>query len=67
MRFALLGPLRFGEDGEGAGELREIVGAMPRTLLAMLLLNANTVVSVDRLIDALWQGNPPASAQGSLH
>jgi DNA-binding SARP family transcriptional activator/tetratricopeptide (TPR) repeat protein len=67
VRFALLGPLRFGEDGEGADELREIVGAMPRTLLAMLLLNANTVVSVDRLIDALWQGSPPASAQGSLH
>ena len=33
----------------------------------MLLLDANTVVPVDRLIDAMWGGRPPASATASLH
>src|SRR5947199_200070 len=32
----------------------------------MLLLEAGRVVSVDRLIEALWEGNQPASAVASL-
>ncbi len=39
---------------------------MQRALLAMLLLHANEVVSRDRLVDALWGDDPPASAPGSL-
>ena len=37
-----------------------------RALLALLLLNANTVVSRDRLVDALWGAEPPNSAVSSL-
>jgi predicted ATPase/DNA-binding SARP family transcriptional activator len=37
-----------------------------RALLALLLLNANTVVSRDRLVDALWGAEPPRSAVSSL-
>ena len=32
----------------------------------MLLLNANEVVSLDRLIDALWEDDPPESAPKAL-
>jgi DNA-binding SARP family transcriptional activator len=35
-------------------------------LLALLLLNANRVVSVDRLVDYLWGDQPPATARGLL-
>jgi predicted ATPase/DNA-binding SARP family transcriptional activator len=35
-------------------------------LLAFLLLNANTVVSRDSLVDALWGDDPPQSAISSL-
>ena len=41
-------------------------GDKPRTLLALLLLEANRAVSVDRLIDDLWEGAPPASAGKAL-
>ncbi|MGH2822654.1 MAG: winged helix-turn-helix domain-containing protein [Solirubrobacterales bacterium] len=33
-----------------------------RALLALLLLNANEVLSRDRLIDELWGEQPPATA-----
>ena len=32
----------------------------------MLLLEAGRVVSLDRLVEALWEGNPPATAVASL-
>ena len=32
----------------------------------MLLLAAGRVVSVDRLVEALWEGKPPATAVASL-
>ncbi|MEV0269727.1 BTAD domain-containing putative transcriptional regulator [Hamadaea sp. NPDC050747] len=37
-----------------------------RLLLSLLLVHANEVVAVDRLIDVLWNGNPPASARTNL-
>lgn len=37
-----------------------------RAVLAMLLLAQGRVVSVDRLIDAVWGDDPPASATASL-
>src|ERR1044071_10409542 len=37
-----------------------------RALLALLLLNANSVVPRERLIDGLWGEAPPASALQSL-
>ena len=62
MEFRILGPLEVrGEAGPvGLG------GPKQRALLAFLLLNANEVVSSDRLIDALWEEEPPATARKSL-
>jgi DNA-binding SARP family transcriptional activator len=37
-----------------------------RALLALLALHANRPVSSDRLLDALWEGEPPATAQKVL-
>lgn len=36
-------------------------------VLAVLLANANWVVSQDALIDAVWSGEPPAAAKATLH
>jgi predicted ATPase/DNA-binding SARP family transcriptional activator len=64
MRFGILGPLQvIGDDGH---ELA-LGGRMPRTVLAILLLRANQVVSRDRLVEELWGGMPPASAAKGLH
>jgi YVTN family beta-propeller protein len=38
-----------------------------RALLALLALNANRVVSTDRLIDALWGERPPPTASVALY
>jgi class 3 adenylate cyclase len=63
MEFRILGPLELREAGESV----PIAGAKQRALLAMLLLNANRVVSLDRLIDALWDEQPPETARKALH
>lgn len=39
---------------------------MQRAVLAILLLHANEAVTSDRLVEALWAGDPPASAAKSL-
>jgi DNA-binding SARP family transcriptional activator/WD40 repeat protein len=63
MRIAVLGPLEVLTD-----ELAPIVvpGAKERLLLAVLARDAPGVVSTDRLTEALWNGDPPASAHKSL-
>ncbi|HET8751081.1 MAG TPA: BTAD domain-containing putative transcriptional regulator [Gaiellaceae bacterium] len=50
----------------GGDELIPLGGPKQRALLTMLLLEAGRVVSVDRLVDALWEGNAPATAVASL-
>jgi DNA-binding SARP family transcriptional activator/WD40 repeat protein len=40
---------------------------MQRVLLAALLISPNQVVSSDRLFDALWDEEPPETAQTALH
>nr|WP_237419279.1 BTAD domain-containing putative transcriptional regulator [Kitasatospora sp. SID7827] len=45
---------------------RPVQGPKARTLLAVLLLNADRPVSLDRLLDALWGDRPPATAEASL-
>lgn len=42
-------------------------GVKQRSLLAILLLNANEVISTERLIDELWGGTPPATVAKSIH
>jgi len=58
MRFQVLGPL---EVATADGPLT-IRAKRPRALLAILLLNATDVVSIDRIIDGIWPGQPPRSA-----
>jgi DNA-binding SARP family transcriptional activator len=43
-----------------------IGGGRRLSLLALLLINANEVVSAERLIDQLWGESPPATATKSL-
>ena len=44
----------------------EIGGYKQRALLAILLIERNRVVPVDRITDRLWNGYPPASAASTL-
>jgi DNA-binding SARP family transcriptional activator len=60
--FRLLGPL---EVFDGARAV-VIGGGKRRSLLALLLLHGNEVVSADRLIDALWGERPPPTAAKGL-
>jgi predicted ATPase/DNA-binding SARP family transcriptional activator len=58
MEYRVLGPLEvLGEEGS-----LPLGGAKQRALLALLLLDANRVVSRERLIDELWPGDPPETA-----
>jgi len=63
LEFRILGPL---EVCEGGG-LLEIGAGKQRALLAVLLLEGGAAVPVERLIDALWNEDPPASAVNSVH
>jgi DNA-binding SARP family transcriptional activator len=63
MEFRVLGPFEVSERGQ----LLEVGAGKQRALLALLLLRAGEVVSTDRLIDALWEERPPASALNSVH
>jgi DNA-binding SARP family transcriptional activator len=58
MDYGILGPLEV-RAGDRVVPLR---GARQRELLAVLLLHANEIVSSDRLIDDLWEGDPPPTA-----
>jgi WD40 repeat protein/DNA-binding SARP family transcriptional activator len=62
MEFRLLGPL----EVSGDGRMLSIGGPKQRAVLAHLLLRANEVVSVDRLIDAIWGDEPPETARNTL-
>jgi DNA-binding SARP family transcriptional activator len=62
IEFGVMGPIR---AAAGGVELR-VGGPRERAVLARLVLDANRVVSVDRLIDAVWPGEPPASARGQI-
>lgn len=42
-------------------------GTRQRSLLAVLLVRANEVVSTDRLVDELWAERPPDTAATALH
>jgi DNA-binding SARP family transcriptional activator/tetratricopeptide (TPR) repeat protein len=63
VRFRILGPLSvLADDTETA-----IAGRRDRVVLAMLLLHANNVVTVDRLVDAVWPHSPPPTARAQIH
>lgn len=58
----LLGTLHADIDGQPV----DLGGPRQRSVLALLLVARGEVVSVDRLIDDLWRGEPPPRAMGAL-
>ena len=63
LRYGILGPVEVvGEDGAV-----RLGAARQRATLALLLLNANSVVSIDRLADSLYAGRPPVTAVTQVH
>ncbi|SED03022.1 DNA-binding transcriptional activator of the SARP family [Amycolatopsis tolypomycina] len=58
MRFRILGTLEVRADGVRVG----LASPRQQRALAVLLLNAGAVVPVERMIDALWDDEPPATA-----
>jgi len=60
--FRLLGPVEVVDDG---AEL-DLGTKKQRAVLAVLLLNANRVVTTERLIDQLWGERPPETARSAL-
>jgi DNA-binding SARP family transcriptional activator/ABC-type branched-subunit amino acid transport system substrate-binding protein len=59
--FRLLGPVEAGPDGRSV----PLGGARRRAVLAMLALNAGTVLSTGRLIEGVWD-EPPETAATAL-
>ncbi|GGO73484.1 AfsR/SARP family transcriptional regulator [Nonomuraea cavernae] len=62
MQLRLLGPIELLSDGHQV----PLGGTKPRVLFATLLLTSGRVITVERLIEAIWQDAPPASARGVL-
>jgi DNA-binding SARP family transcriptional activator/tetratricopeptide (TPR) repeat protein len=62
MEFRLLGPVEIVLDSEPTA----ITAARQETVLAVLLLEANRVVPVSRLVDALWDDEPPTTARSQV-
>lgn len=62
LELRLLGPL----EVVRAGELVRIGGAKSRVLLAALALEAGRIVSVDLLVEALWPGEAPETAEHAI-
>ncbi|WP_407551539.1 BTAD domain-containing putative transcriptional regulator [Streptomyces sp. Pv4-95] len=59
MEFSLLGPISV---ATGSGELA-LGPAKRRSVLALLLLQPNTTVPLEQLIDSLWEDEPPEHAR----
>jgi DNA-binding SARP family transcriptional activator len=56
--FRLLGPLEVFDDDRALA----LGGVKQRSVLAILLVQANELVTPDQLIDQIWGGTPPARA-----
>ncbi|HWN32024.1 MAG TPA: BTAD domain-containing putative transcriptional regulator [Pseudonocardia sp.] len=63
-RFGVLGPVQVRDS---AGRQVSVGGPRPRALTCALVAEAGRVVSVDRLIDRVWGGEPPPAAVGTLY
>ncbi|HEX6969748.1 MAG TPA: BTAD domain-containing putative transcriptional regulator [Micromonosporaceae bacterium] len=62
MELRLLGP----PELIVAGHPVDLGGPRQRTVLSLLALNANRVTPVDRLLDAIWDDDPPSTARGQI-
>ena len=64
VRFGVLGPLQMIDANGRCPRLR---GERQRVLLAMLLFSANRPVPIQRLVAAIWPGDPPKSYASNLY
>ncbi|MET9354000.1 AfsR/SARP family transcriptional regulator [Streptomyces sp. NPDC006617] len=63
MEYRILGPIKVVDEGrESFLNARKV-----QALLAVLLIKAGQIVSVDQLIAEIWDKNPPRRANASLH
>ena len=62
MDFRLLGPVEVFEDNRSLA----LGGVKQRSVLAVLLMHANELVTTDQLIDEIWGGTPPATAAKNI-
>lgn len=62
VQYRLLGSLEVERDGE----VVDVGGYKQRALMALLLINANKVVSTDRVIDELWEDGDAKKRQNAL-
>jgi DNA-binding SARP family transcriptional activator len=59
VEFRVLGAL----EVSTGGRLLDLGGARQQIVLAVLVLNANNSVSQDRLVEAIYDEDPPATAR----
>ena len=62
MDFGVLGPLQV----RSKGQVANVGGPRQRRLLAVLIANADTIVSTDRLVDIVFEGNPPQGSETTI-
>jgi DNA-binding SARP family transcriptional activator len=63
VEFRILGPLEITHHDEAI----KVGGPRQQTVMAMLLLEANHVIPVERLVRAMWDEEPPTSARAQVH
>jgi len=63
MQFRILGPLAAVDDD---GQPIPLGPRQQRWLLAVLVLQANEIVSMDRILDAVWGEEPPPTAEKTV-
>ena len=63
VQFSLLGPVR---AWRSPAEL-DIGSSQQRAILALLLVRANQLVSVEDMVELLWGQDPPGSAVNTIH
>jgi SARP family transcriptional regulator, regulator of embCAB operon len=64
MDFRLLGPFEARHDGVVVTVAKR---RQERCLLALLLLQPDRMLSIERIAELLWEGAPPATARGTVH
>lgn len=62
MRYGVLGPVELHHEAQPV----PLAGVKQRRLLAVLLLHRGRVVTIDRLVDAMWGGDPPVDAPSAV-
>src|SRR3954453_7554345 len=62
MQFRLLGSVDILDEGR----VVQVPGERRRSVLATLALRAGEVVSIDKIVDAVWDEAPPATARNTV-